>query len=257
MKSYWNHLLLSLSYLILIERKVASALLLRSHDQSLTPTFLQSKIHHHNDDVDVDKPSTPPGNAVSQLRRRTTMKMALLIAAVTTLPPKPATAAGTKSRTQGYAVQKTDEEWKSVLTPRQYEILRSGGTERPYSSILESEKRTGTFYCAGCGTALFESKQKFKSGTGWPSFAAALDGVEVEKVNPVQLLLKGAELRCRTCGGHLGDVFNDGFLFVGTPAAETGKRFCIDGSALVFRPADGSPEVVGDQVPAKVEYYYN
>jgi hypothetical protein len=90
MKSYWNHLLLSLSYLILIERKAASALLLRSHDQSLTPTFLQSKIDHQlDDDVDVDKPSTPPGHDVSQPRRRTTMKMALLIAAATTLPPNP------------------------------------------------------------------------------------------------------------------------------------------------------------------------
>lgn len=155
-------------------------------------------------------------------------------------------------------MQKTDDEWKSLLTPRQYDILRNGGTERPYTSILEGESRQGIFQCAGCGTALFESEQKFKSGTGWPSFAAALeDGVETERVNPVTLSLKGAELRCKTCGGHLGDVFNDGFIFVGTPAAETGKRFCIDGAALVFRPADGSPGVVGDQAPTKVEYYYN
>jgi peptide-methionine (R)-S-oxide reductase len=157
----------------------------------------------------------------------------------------------------GYSVQKTEEEWKSLLTPRQYDILRNGGTERQYSSVLEGENRKGTFRCAGCGTALFASNMKFKSGTGWPSFASALDGVQVEKVNPIQMNLGGAELRCKTCGGHLGDVFNDGFIFVGTPAAETGKRFCIDGSALVFKPDDGGAEVIGDQVPSKVEYFYN
>ncbi len=86
---------------------------------------------------------------------------------------------------------------------------------------------------------------KFQSGTGWPSFASALPGVEIEKVNSIQLSLSGAELKCQTCGGHLGDVFNDGFLFVGTPAAKTGKRFCIDGAALVFKPANGGVDLVG------------
>jgi peptide-methionine (R)-S-oxide reductase len=150
-----------------------------------------------------------------------------------------------RSRTEGYAVQKTEEEWKSLLTPRQYEILRNGGTERPYSSVLEGEKREGTFHCVACGTPLFESNVKFQSGTGWPSFASALPGVEIEKVNSIQLSLSGAELKCQTCGGHLGDVFNDGFLFVGTPAAKTGKRFCIDGAALVFKPANGGVDLVG------------
>jgi peptide-methionine (R)-S-oxide reductase len=187
--------------------------------------------------------------------RRTAMQMALLYAA-STLPTR-ASAATSKSRSIGYDVQKTDDEWKKLLTPRQYEILRNGGTERQYSSILVDEKRDGIFYCAGCGTPLFESKSKFNSQTGWPSFASALDGVEVEKVNVIQRNVGGAELRCKTCGGHLGDVFKDGFIFVGTPAAETGYRFCIDGSALVFKPAGGGPEVVGDQVPTKVVYSYN
>jgi peptide-methionine (R)-S-oxide reductase len=158
-----------------------------------------------------------------------------------------------KSRTEGYPLQKTPEEWKSKLTERQYDILRNGGTERPYTSILEGEDRPGTFYCAGCGTGLFDSKEKFHSGTGWPSFAAASEtGVQVEKVGALQASLGGgAELRCATCGGHLGDVFNDGFLFVGTPAAQSGKRFCIDGAALVFRPKDGGDEVIGDRTPTR------
>jgi peptide-methionine (R)-S-oxide reductase len=165
--------------------------------------------------------------------------------------PRPAWAASSKSRTDGYTVQKTPQEWKSQLSSLQYEILRNGGTEKPYSSILESEKRPGIFECAGCATPLFDSHDKFNSGTGWPSFARALPGVEVEPVNMVMANLAGAELRCATCGGHLGDVFTDGFLFVGTEAAKTGKRFCIDGAALVFRPENSNDEasiVRGDQL---------
>ena len=154
-----------------------------------------------------------------------------------------------KSRTEGYEVQKSPSEWRSILTPTQYDVLRNGATERPYSSILEGEERPGIYSCAGCGTPLFESKQKFHSGTGWPSFARALEGVEIEDVNSVQANLGGAELRCRTCGGHLGDVFSDGFLFVGSPAFHSGKRFCIDGSALVFQPSNGEAEVIGDRSP--------
>ena len=170
--------------------------------------------------------------------------------------PKPAFASS-KSRTEGYKFQKLDNEWKSQLTERQYDVLRNGGTERPYTSILESEERAGIYSCAGCGTNLFDSKEKFHSGTGWPSFASALEGVETEKVNFLQSNLAGAEIRCATCGGHLGDVFNDGFLFVGTPAAVSGKRFCVDGAALVFRSQDGTAEVIGDEYPPrKVITYY-
>ena len=187
--------------------------------------------------------------------RRNVMQKALMLC-VSAGTPTQALADSGRSRTKGYSIQKTEEEWKSILTPRQYDILRNGGTERQYSSVLEGETRKGTFHCAACDTPLFDSSMKFKSGTGWPSFASGLEGVEVEKVNPVQMTLGGAELRCKTCGGHLGDVFNDGFIFVGTPAAETGKRFCIDGAALVFKPADGGPEIIGDQIPSKVDYSY-
>jgi peptide-methionine (R)-S-oxide reductase len=155
----------------------------------------------------------------------------------------------TRSRSDGYKVQRTEREWQYVLSPAQYYILRNGGTERPFSSILESEKREGTFACAACGEPLFKSEAKFNSGTGWPSFATMLPGGEVEDVNPVQMGLLGAELRCGTCGGHLGDVFLDGKVFVNTPAFLSGKRHCIDGGALVFKPADGSEDVFGDLPP--------
>ena len=112
-------------------------------------------------------------------KRRSMMQMAILTAATAGLPAT--SQAATKSRSDGYNLQKSDDEWKSTLTTRQYNILRTGGTEQQYSSVLEAEERTGTYNCAGCSTPLFLSKEKFHSGTGWPSFASALVGVEVEK----------------------------------------------------------------------------
>mmetsp|Transcript_223 Transcript_223/g.495 ORF Transcript_223/g.495 Transcript_223/m.495 type:complete len:264 (-) Transcript_223:77-868(-) len=194
---------------------------------------------------------TPTENSLD--RRSILVGAASAAAAVTAAHPSQANAMSTKSRTEGYEIQKDEREWASVLSPTQYDILRNGGTERPYSSVLEGEDRPGSFACAGCGTPLFESSAKFHSGTGWPSFATALPGVEVENVSPVQANLIGAELRCKTCGGHLGDVFQDGFLFVGTPAFKSGKRFCIDGSALIFKPSDGSEDVVGDTTPTQAD----
>lgn len=159
-------------------------------------------------------------------------------------------ASGNTSRTEGYKVQKTEDEWKAELSPIQYDILRRGGTENPGFSVLEKEKRSGTFRCAGCGTPLFSSADKFNSGTGWPSFARGLPDVEVENVNAFTKNFSGAELRCGTCGGHLGDVFMDGALFFGTEAFKTGERYCIDGAALVFYPDEGDP-LRGDTPKAK------
>ena len=153
----------------------------------------------------------------------------------------------TKSRSDGYEIQRSEREEAYVLSGEQYYILRQGGTERPNSSILVKEKREGVFKCAGCGTPLFSSSEKFDSGTGWPSFAQGLKGVEIEDVSLAKAGLFGAELRCATCGGHLGDVFLDGKIFVNTPAFVSGKRFCIDGAALVFEPKDGSASVPGDK----------
>ena len=112
---------------------------------------------------------------------------------------------------------------------------------------LRWSRRSGRalFWCAACDNPLFESKVKFDSGTGWPSYAAPLAGVEVVEKNVLKEALLESQVRCAKCGGHLGDVFADGFLFPGTPAALTGKRYCI-GAALVFKPADGSPAVLGE-----------
>ena len=169
-------------------------------------------------------------SAPTRIPRRAVLSHALL----PLLPALPASAAP-KSRTQGYRVQRSEREWSYVLAPEQYFILREGGTEAPNSSPLVREKRAGTFKCAGCGTPLFDSSQKFESGTGWPSFASPLK--EVETVSAGGLLgavgaVTGSEIRCGVCGGHLGDVFPDGFLFPGTPAARTGKRYCLDGACV-------------------------
>lgn len=183
--------------------------------------------------------------------RRQVLQSAFVATLATTTTATAAQAA--KSRTDGYSVQHTDREWAYLLSGPQYNILRQGGTERQKSSILNTfdEKNVGTYSCAGCDTPLFSSTDKFSSGTGWPSFATALEGVEEEALDPVRATLGGREVRCRTCGGHLGDLFNDGWVYQGTAAAKTGKRYCIDGAALLFKPVNGSEEdlVFGDTPP--------
>jgi len=202
----------------------------------------------------IDK-STFPKDMQSSLSRRNAFKRSLQTgtAGIISLTSKVGPAnASSKSRTENYPIQRSEREWAYVLSGQQYNILRQGGTERPNSSILEGEERDGVYKCAACATSLFDSKQKFHSGTGWPSFAESIkDGVEIEDVNVMQKNLVGAELRCSSCGGHLGDVFMDGFLYVNTPAFKSGKRFCIDGAALVFEPSDGSTKVFGDTPPPK------
>lgn len=158
-----------------------------------------------------------------------------------------------KSRNEGYSVQKSKSEWVTSLSQTQFNVLRRGGTERQRGSILEKEKRPGTFVCAGCDQSLFSSTDKFDSGTGWPSFESAInsEAVEIEEVGWMQSV-DGAEVRCRTCGGHLGDVFGDGWRY----GSKSGKRYCINGAALVFRPMDGGKELRGDIPPPNkvIEY---
>jgi peptide-methionine (R)-S-oxide reductase len=128
-----------------------------------------------------------------------------------------------------FEVNHTPEEWKRILTPEQYAVLREADTERPFTSPLNKEKREGIFACAGCDLPLYESKTKFESGTGWPSFYAPIDGA-VRLSDDWSFGMQRSEVHCRRCGGHLGHVFDDG-------PPPTGKRYCMNGLALKFIPA--------------------
>ena len=123
---------------------------------------------------------------------------------------------------------KTEQDWKIELTPEQFHVLREHGTERPGSSPLNYEKRTGTFSCAGCGTPLFASDTKFESGTGWPSFWQPLPGA-VATTTDRSYGMTRVEVNRAACGGHLGHVFPDG-------PEPTGQRYCMNGVALKFEP---------------------
>ena len=130
---------------------------------------------------------------------------------------------------RAYKVTHSEDEWRQLLTPEQYQVMRQHGTERPGSCALLHEKRAGAFACAGCGTPLFRSKVKFESGTGWPSFNEPEPGA-VETSTDRTFGMTRTEVHCRRCGGHLGHVFNDG-------PQPTGKRYCMNGLALAFRAA--------------------
>ena len=125
---------------------------------------------------------------------------------------------------------RTDEEWRQLLTPEQYAVLRKEGTERPGSSLLNREKRQGVFHCAGCDLPLFSSETKYESGTGWPSFWKPLDNA-IGTSEDRSFFMTRTEVHCRRCGGHLGHVFNDG-------PRPTGLRYCMNGVAMTFKPAD-------------------
>ena len=133
------------------------------------------------------------------------------------------------SATESFEITHSDSEWRRMLTPEQYYILREHGTERAGTSPLDREKRAGTFVCAGCDLPLFSSDQKFDSGTGWPSFWAPLDGAVRTSVDR-KFFMTRTEVHCRRCGGHLGHVFEDG-------PKPTGLRYCMNGAAMKFEPA--------------------
>ena len=131
---------------------------------------------------------------------------------------------------QGFEkINRTDAEWRRLLSPEQYEVLRREGTERPFTSPLNGEKRPGRYVCAGCELPLFTSEMKFDSGTGWPSFFTALPN-STETKSDFKLIIPRTEYHCARCGGHQGHLFNDG-------PQPSGERWCNNGLALKFIPA--------------------
>ena len=135
---------------------------------------------------------------------------------------------------------KTDAEWKKLLTPQQFHVLREKGTERAFTGAYWNEHRKGTYRCAGCQTPLFSSATKFESGTGWPSFFAPVDDKAVATVRDTSHGMVRDEVVCATCGGHLGHVFDDGpRTHEGKKA--TGLRYCMNSASLVFVPDAPAP----------------
>lgn len=124
-------------------------------------------------------------------------------------------------------IDRTEEEWRKILTPEQYRILREKGTERAFTGKLYHHEGKGTYKCAGCGNELFRSEHKYESGSGWPSFFQAIDPSRVKLVEDHSHGMHRIEVMCRRCGGHLGHVFDDG-------PQPTGVRFCINSASLDF-----------------------
>jgi peptide-methionine (R)-S-oxide reductase len=137
------------------------------------------------------------------------------------------------AETETFEVVRTDEEWRRLLSPAAYRVLRHEGTEMPFTSPLNKEHHAGTFACAGCELPLFSSAAKFDSSTGWPSFYQPLPSAVVTSSDRSLLMLR-TEVHCRRCGGHLGHVFDDG-------PKPTGLRYCMNGVALRFIPATSPP----------------
>jgi peptide-methionine (R)-S-oxide reductase len=134
----------------------------------------------------------------------------------------------TKAPERDFPIQRSEAEWREILSPMAFKVLREHATERAGTSPLNQEKRAGMFHCAGCGTPLFDAATKFESGTGWPSFTSPVAG-NVGEQEDNSFFMRRTEVHCAVCGGHLGHVFPDG-------PAPTGLRYCINGAALTFEP---------------------
>lgn len=140
-----------------------------------------------------------------------------------------AAAGAARGAEEGFEITLTEAEWRARLTDLQFRVLRQEETERPFTSPLDTETRAGTYHCAGCDLPLYSSKTKYDSGTGWPSFWAPIEGA-IGTRKDRSFFITRTEVHCRRCGGHLGHVFDDG-------PQPTGLRYCMNGAALVFRPA--------------------
>ncbi|MBC8047073.1 MAG: peptide-methionine (R)-S-oxide reductase MsrB [Fimbriimonadaceae bacterium] len=125
-------------------------------------------------------------------------------------------------------IKRTEEEWKKILTPEQYDVLRKKGTERPFTGKYDTFFEKGMYVCAGCGQELFASGSKFNSGCGWPAFDAPLEKESIDEKKDVSFGMHRVEILCSKCGGHLGHVFNDG-------PTETGERYCINSASIDFK----------------------
>jgi peptide-methionine (R)-S-oxide reductase len=171
-------------------------------------------------------------------RRRFLLSGGSALAALAALTHWRAFAAGTPSAADAqdaaggaparFEVTRSDAQWRAQLTPAQYHVLREEGTERPFSSPLNDEHRSGVFACAGCSRELFSSRTKFDSHTGWPSFWAPLDHAVATREDG-SFGMTRTEVHCARCGGHLGHVFDDG-------PKPTGLRYCMNGLAMTFTP---------------------
>ncbi|WP_053978096.1 peptide-methionine (R)-S-oxide reductase MsrB [Mangrovimonas xylaniphaga] len=138
-------------------------------------------------------------------------------------------------------MNKTEEEWRKILTPDQYHVLREKGTERPYTGEYNLHFEKGAYTCAACGTKLFESTDKFRSDCGWPSFDNAIEGTITYKEDRTHGMVR-TEILCSNCGGHLGHVFNDG-------PTQTGLRYCVNSLSLDFDSAETQKDSTENKLP--------